>query len=215
MKYTLSLLLILLASCAHARAGELKTRNPIADAVHYAVSIVDPEGDTFCSGSIVDGSVLTAGHCAIGAGMFYIKWMGQDFAVDWVDEYPEQDTAILHVDGLPKGLRLAKQSPGWGDPVFTVGNPLGVLERNMARGYVMNPKRDLDLGCDQYTCFPNPHLMIDALIVPGSSGSPVFDLGGQVVGVVSFTFGGSGNLGGAVHLETLTDISKRNKTWNG
>lgn len=205
----------MLASCAHARAGELKTRNPLADTVHYAVSITDMDGDTFCSGAIVGGRVLTAAHCVIGGPAYQVKWMGKFFPVDYADTYPEQDTAVLDVYGLPKGLSLARHAPGYGEPIVTIGNPLGVLERNLSRGFVTNPKRFLDLGCSPDTCFPNPHLMVDALIVPGSSGSPVLNLAGEVVGVVSFTFGQSGNLGGAVHLETLTDINKRNKQWNG
>lgn len=210
MKALLTLCLMI-AGCAHASAADrnLNTQDPVANALHFAVAIVDEAGDTFCSGAIVDGAVLTAAHCVIGQKEVLVKWMGHTLKPEAVMDYREQDLALLRVSGLPMGLRLAEAAPRYGAEIFLVGHPLGVLDHNVGFGRVAHPRRELDLGCDRHTCFPNPHLMVDIIIVGGSSGSPVLNAVGDVVGVISFGFGRSWSLGGAVHLDTIKLLKER------
>ena len=62
-----------------------------------------------------------------------------------------------------------------GDPVFAVGNPLG-LERTVTQGIVSNRSRDIE---------GQIFLQTDAAINPGNSGGPLFNQRGEVIGVTS------------------------------
>jgi serine protease Do len=62
-----------------------------------------------------------------------------------------------------------------GDPVFAVGNPLG-LERTVTQGIVSNRSRDIE---------GQIFLQTDAAINPGNSGGPLFSQRGEVIGVNS------------------------------
>lgn len=209
MKYVLALFLALATACSSAAAHSRprKTIDPVAHAMHYSVSLATMDGDVMCSGSIIDRLVVTAAHCVVGPAV-KILWMGREF-IPYADVVVvDQDLAFLFVEDLPRGLTLAKEAPRFGASVFIVGNPLG-LERSFTKGYVSHPKRDKDLGWSTAgTKFPNPFLQTDALIAPGTSGSPVLNEAGGVVGVVSFMFTGTG-LGGAVHLDTIKQSKTR------
>jgi serine protease Do len=61
-----------------------------------------------------------------------------------------------------------------GTKVFVVGNPLG-LERTVTEGVVSHSGRNFG---------GNLYIQIDAPVNPGNSGGPLFDAGGEVLGVV-------------------------------
>ena len=86
------------------------------------------------------------------------------------------DYLIFHVDlegRARKGISLSNSKPRIGDDIFVLGNPKG-LETTLSKGIVssLRPKNDL--------------VQIDAAISPGSSGSPVLDTYGEVIGVATF-----------------------------
>jgi S1-C subfamily serine protease len=93
-----------------------------------------------------------------------------------VDE--EGDLALLSVD-MPlersRSTELASDLPDEGEPIFVIGNPLK-LEGSVSDG-IVSAVREV----------PNSYriIQITAPISHGNSGSPVFNLKGQVVGVVT------------------------------
>ena len=62
-----------------------------------------------------------------------------------------------------------------GEGVFAIGNPLG-LERSVSQGIVSNRNRNIE---------GKIFLQTDAAINPGTSGGPLFNLQGEVIGVTS------------------------------
>ncbi len=72
-------------------------------------------------------------------------------------------------------LHLATQLPEKGEDIFVVGNPKG-LESTVTRG-VVSAFRNLNKR--------NDYIQIDAAISPGSSGSPVMNMQGEVIGVAT------------------------------
>lgn len=68
-----------------------------------------------------------------------------------------------------------------GDPVFAIGNPLG-LERSVSEGIVSTRNRNIEGVV---------YIQTTAQINPGNSGGPLFDSHGSVVGVINMklTFG--------------------------
>jgi len=82
-----------------------------------------------------------------------------------------QDWIYWEVDELPQGLRPSRIGgrPKVGEPVCAVGSPLGRVN---------------ELTCGAITNHFEPMFYMDARVLPGNSGGPVFDKYGRVVGMV-------------------------------
>ena len=91
------------------------------------------------------------------------------------------DLAVIKVDSGPyPALSLADSSPvETGQQIVVFGNPLG-LAGSLSEGHVSAVRQDAELPNGEQI----PGLQISAAISPGSSGSPVMNLEGDVVGVV-------------------------------
>jgi S1-C subfamily serine protease len=128
------------------------------------------------------GQVVTNLHVVRGAVRAEVKTLdgkGKVFPVKGtlaVDE--EGDLALLDVD-MPleraKTIELAHDLPDEGETIFVIGNPLK-LEGSVSDG-IVSAVREV----------PNSYriIQITAPISHGNSGSPVFNLKGQVLGVVT------------------------------
>jgi len=128
------------------------------------------------------GQVVTNLHVVRGAVRAEIKTLdgkGKVFPVNGtlaVDE--EGDLALLNVE-MPlersRASELATELPDEGEPIFVIGNPLK-LEGSVSDG-IVSAVREV----------PNSYriIQITAPISHGNSGSPVFNLRGQVLGVVT------------------------------
>jgi hypothetical protein len=105
------------------------------------------------------------------------------------------DLVLLHVEGGGRGvpmLALAPMLPREGEPVLVIGNPQG-LGHSVSDGIVA-AIRKLEGGAV---------IQITAPISPGSSGSPVLNLHGQVVGVATASLVSGQNLNFAVPSERI------------
>src|SRR5690242_4227437 len=181
----LSLALVLLFSAA-ARADEnlpalVKRVKPAV----VAIATYDTTGEALMTGSgffLKPGQVVTNLHVIRGAARAEIKTLdgkGKVFPITGtlaVDE--EGDLALLNVDMPLERARtseLATELPDEGEPIFVIGNPLK-LEGSVSDG-IVSAVREV----------PNSYriIQITAPISHGNSGSPVFNLRGQVLGVVT------------------------------
>jgi serine protease Do len=86
------------------------------------------------------------------------------------------DYIIFKVDVAQTSyLHLSEQLPEKGEDIFVLGNPKG-LESTVTRG-VVSAFRSLHAR--------NDFIQIDAAISPGSSGSPVMNMQGEVIGIAT------------------------------
>lgn len=111
------------------------------------------------------------------------------------------DLALLQTESLDskvKPLALANSSPREGDKIIVVGNPLG-LEGSISDGIVSAFRTTRDLG---------KLIQITAPISPGSSGSPVINTNGEVIGVATLNLEGGQNLNFAISSERLISLWK-------
>ena len=177
-------LLFLLTTVARAEESLPSLVKRVKPAV-VAIATYDASGEALMTGSgffLRPGQVVTNLHVIRNAVRAEIKTLdgkGKVFPVSGaiaVDE--EGDLALLSVD-MPleraRGSELATELPDEGEPIFVIGNPLK-LEGSVSDG-IVSAVREV----------PNSYriIQITAPISHGNSGSPVFNLRGQVLGVVT------------------------------
>ncbi len=167
-----------------------------------------------------DGKVLTAAHVVQTADA-----VGVEFADGVLTEAtiiasdPVADIALLQVSSIPEGVRVATLGDSdrarIGDQIFVVGAPLGI-SHTFTVGYVSARRRtNTTFGSMESTEL----FQTDAAINQGNSGGPMFNLAGEVIGVVSRILtrsGGSEGLGFAVTSNTARHLMLTEPTvWSG
>ena len=156
--------------------------------------------------SVGAGQVLTNAHVIAGAASIKVRPIGTGSASEvthllLVDE--ELDLALLAVDsdlGPPLPV-LDGVAPAIGEAVFAVGSPLG-LEGTFSQGIVSGYRTVNWLELMQIT----------APISPGSSGGPVLDIRGNVVGVAVAAFAEGQNLNFAIPVTAIKQFLQREQT---
>jgi S1-C subfamily serine protease len=144
--------------------------------------------------------LVTNRHVVAGATTLQIStYDGQDLLVDATGVGLVADLAIVETRStLPAAVTLADANPAVGDAVEIVGYPGGgrlTSTSGAVLGYEPDP---LNANAGDV-------VITDAKAEPGSSGSPMYDEGGVVVGVVyAATEDGSHSL--AVPVQTLQQI---------
>lgn len=163
----------------------------------------DANGQPLSLGSgffVREGEIASNLHVVEGAARGYAKIVGQKTKYDIegitaVD--PERDLVVLKVSGAraPTLVLGSSDAVQIGETVYAVGNPQG-LEGTFSGGIVSSIR---EVGADKL-------LQITAPISPGSSGGPVLNGKGDVIGVSVATFRGGQNLNFAIpssYLKTL------------
>lgn len=165
------------------------------------LAMQDANGQPISVGSgfvVSEGIVATNYHVIRGAaaGTARIVGRGESAPVSGVIAVrPEVDLALLVIEGLSApSLALRADLPSIGETVFAVGNPQG-LEGTFSAGIVSGIRQMEGLRL----------LQITAPISPGSSGGPVLDDRGAVVGVATATYRQGQNLNFAVPAMSVRD----------
>jgi S1-C subfamily serine protease len=201
-------LILVAASVAAAHADEtLPTLVKRVKPAVVAIATYDASGEALMTGSgffLRPGQVVTNLHVIRGAVRAEIKTLegkGKIFPVNGtlaVDE--EGDLALLSVDmpaeRVARSTELAKDLPDEGETIFVIGNPLK-LEGSVSDG-IVSAVREV----------PNSYriIQITAPISHGNSGSPVFNLKGQVLGVVTVKVTNGQNINLAIAAARVAEL---------
>lgn len=140
------------------------------------------------SGVIVnqDGAILTSLHVVQGARAIEVIFADNTRAFAQIaNAQPEKDIAVLRATQLPQQLQPAvlgnPASLRVGDEVFAVGHPMG-LTASFSAGVVSGLQRTATpQGLETRL---EGLIQFDAAINPGSSGGPLVNRNGEVVGIV-------------------------------
>src|SRR6266542_4209464 len=111
----------------------------------------------------------------------------------------EGDLALLRIDapaGQVRPLLLDRTSPQEGESVVVIGNPFG-LEGSVTNG-IVSAVRDIPTF--------GRIIQITAPISPGSSGSPVVNMQGQVIGVATLQITGGQSVNFAIPSERISQL---------
>lgn len=169
-----------------------------------AIETFDARGEKLSRGSgfFIDADrVVTNRHVIENAHRAEIhSYSGSIFPVKGVMAVDaEGDIAVLRVDapaGLIRPLPLDRTSPQEGESVVVIGNPLG-LEGSVTNG-IVSAVRDIPTF--------GRIIQITAPISPGSSGSPVVNMQGQVIGVATLQITGGQSVNFAIPSERITQL---------
>ena len=122
---------------------------------------------------------------------------GRELKGDLVKFDSRKDLALVRAEVMPKRIVSLAQGRNLieiGECVFTIGCPVNLIG-TVYSGIVNGPPRRVD---------ELPFWQVNMEIHHGSSGSPVFDGDGRLVGIVKGRYRGTTSIGFVIPLETIT-----------
>jgi len=169
-----------------------------------AIETFDAKGEKLSRGSgffIDTDRIVTNRHVLEGAFRAEVhSSTGAEFPVKGVLAVDaEGDLAILKIDSPTPPIRplpLDKTSPQEGESVVVIGNPLG-LEGSVTNG-IVSAVRDIPTF--------GRIIQITAAISAGSSGSPVVNMQGQVIGIATLQITGGQSVNFAIPSERISQL---------
>jgi serine protease Do len=236
MSRTLALVSIILIGAARTAAGAdtqpltevFKLVNPAVVEIHTKETDLPlvPAGQPVSvaglgSGVLIspDGKVLTAAHVVQTASAIEVQFLtGEVLSATVLSSEPSVDVAVLQLEKPPRGPFVAKLGDSdaveIGAQVFVVGAPLGA-SHTLTVGYIgarRKPNATFS-GMSRAEFFQT-----DAAINQGNSGGPLFNMQGEVIGIVSYILslsGGSEGLGFAVTSKVARQLLEQKSFWSG
>lgn len=199
MRLTIVLALLGIA-CAPLSAAELTVLYRESSPSVVFVETQDPFGNTKKYGTgffVADGCTVVTNYHVIHGG-YRIRY-GADknrgtILVPQVRVDREQDLAIIRVADCGKPLPLASSLPEIGEAVFAIGNPHS-LNYSLSTGVISGLRME---GMRL--------LQTTAAISPGSSGGPLINMDGAVVGITTFYLAEGQNLNFAIAAQEIIEL---------
>lgn len=137
------------------------------------------------SGVIIssDGYILTNNHVISGAEEITVRLRsGDEYQAELVGKDSKTDIAILKVKAtnLSSAVIADSSKTQVGDFVLAIGNPLGKLGGTVTYGFVSALEREINLDTSTKNL-----MQFDAAVNPGNSGGGLFNIYGELIGIVS------------------------------
>jgi len=177
----------------------------VSSSSQEVISIIDGLG----SGVLIsaDGKVLTAAHMVQTADVASVEFPdGQEITARVVGSDVRSDVALLQLKQIPRGIAPATLGDSnkleVGDQIFVIGAPYGISQ-TLTAGH-LSGRHWLNRNDETSGEF----LQTDAAVNGGSSGSPLFNSDGEVVGIVSRIMSRSGGSEGLA-FATASNTAKR------
>jgi S1-C subfamily serine protease len=202
MRNSVILFLLFVAAAVGLAAPQDVARSIFQSTV--MITTQDQKGRPLAIGSgfvLKPGFIVSNFHVVEGAGSGFVKLVGDTgkYKISGIAARDEpRDLVILGVDGVSARGALLSERAGVevGETVYAIGNPRG-LEGTFSQGIVSSIR-----ALDGLTL-----LQITAPISPGSSGGPIADEKGHVIGVAVATFRGGQNLNFAIPVKYVAELA--------
>ncbi len=184
--------------CAEEHGDEL-TIQEIYERVNpctVTVATAMPDGSAIIGTGVIftpDGYIVTNAHVVAGGTQCYaVLDNGYSFAAKLVGYDTEQDLAVIKIkaQNLPTAEFGNSDELTVGDPVYAIGNPLGVqLRGTLTDGIVSAINRDVTVDGIRLTL-----IQTNAALNSGNSGGPLINVYGQVIGINTMKMGAGGRI---------------------
>jgi serine protease Do len=167
-----------------------------------------------------DGKVMTAAHVVQTADEIKVEFhTGETSTATVLTSDPAADVALLQLKQVPAGVTAARLGDSdqaeIGDEVFVVGAPSG-MSHTLTVGHISARRKANTMfgGMSRAEFFQT-----DTAINPGNSGGPMFNMAGEVIGIVSHIISISGGFEGLGFVVT-SNLAQRllldqNHFWSG
>ena len=188
---------------AASSSGSSLTTEQVADLVSPSVVVITTEQVVYSqwswygqnqvesgagSGVIIssDGYILTCAHVVDGASTITVTIGDKDYTATLVGEDTTSDIAVIKIDADGLTPATVGNSDGLkvGQSVMAVGNPLGELGGTVTGGMISALNRSVTI---QGSSSVNTMSLIqmDASVSPGNSGGGLFNMNGELIGIVN------------------------------
>src|SRR5882724_419223 len=140
-----------------------------------------------------DGKVMTASHVVHAMDEITVQFLGgETVRARVISSEPAADLSLLQLERVPAGTRAARLADSnavrVGDQVIVIGAPY-VLSHSLSVGWI-SARWAPDTV---YKAIPLAEFFqTDASINSGNSGGPMFNMAGEVIGIVSHNISKSG-----------------------
>lgn len=174
--------------------------------------LVEQSSEGSGSGAVIDteGHILTNHHVVGGAKEIAVTlYNGKTYDATAIGADPLNDLAVIRIDASADELFPVafgdSRTLKVGMNVFALGNPFG-LERTLTTGIISSLNRSLQIHGNWKI---KSIIQIDAAINPGSSGGPLLDSHGRLIGIntaIATTSGQSSGVGFAIPVSLITRV---------
>ena len=207
---------------ADYKIGEPMTKSEAAAAVKDSVVEITTEqvvtGSYFNqyvksgagSGVIIaeEGYIITNNHVIKGASSIKVRLTnGNEYPAELVGTDANTDIAVIKIDAGDEKLTVATLGSSAklavAEDVLVIGNPLGTLGGSVTSGIISALAREITVDGESMTL-----IQTSAAVNPGNSGGGMFNLSGELVGIVNAKSVGTDveGLGFAIPIDTAYDI---------
>lgn len=161
---------------------EIVTESVVTDSYMWGGSYVKSGAG---SGVIIssDGMIITNAHVISGANTITVTLKdGSKYTATVIGSDPDGDIAVIKIEAsnLPCAVVGNSDSLKAGQEVVAVGNPLGNLGGTVTNGIVSALSRKVTIDGTEMTL-----LQTNAAVNPGNSGGGLFNLYGELIGIVN------------------------------
>lgn len=139
------------------------------------------------SGVIIEekGFIVTNYHVIEGANSVTVRLTdGSEYSASLVGYDDTGDLAVIKINASDKELTVAELGCSAdlevGEDVIALGNPLGSLGGTLTTGIISAKERNITVNGEQMVL-----LQTNAAINPGNSGGGLFNMAGQLIGIVN------------------------------
>jgi S1-C subfamily serine protease len=183
--------------------------SPVLDFIPFHMPIpYEDEGFSLGSGFLINegGFILTNAHVIRNAtDIRVVRAKGrEEFPARIIGVDPTTDTALIRIEPQPDMRVLPLGSSDAlvvGEFVMAVGNPLG-LNHTVSSGLISAKERLVSEDEESLL----DYLQTDTAINPGSSGGPLLNMHGQVVGINTAIATDAQNIGFAIPIDTIKRV---------
>ncbi len=210
MKRSLFLLLFLFSGAMSFAQMDLTALIDKCSPAIFKITTYDASGNEYAVGTgffiSSTGTALSNYHVFQGASKAKIKTSdNKTYLVENVLGWSKESdllkfTVKNELNETFPFLKMNAVSPKQGEKIFIIGNPLG-LEKSVADGIVSSVRADDKMG---------ETIQITAPISHGNSGSPLMNMSGEALGIVTYYLENGQNLNFAVSVKNLNILDPIN-----